>query len=224
MSSFDSFTAAFINEHVIRTNNIMRSSEHQLAFINSFADRPQLDCIKLDPACLDKYHLNSYGFIGNPRWTDVFNNRETTTFPDAVAQFYCNLQVSGHLMNGLFTTYVDGYLLTITPQLIALVLKLPCSRMSLFSEAEFELHNFDAAAVQKRWIPSKTDDSGFAPASQLPDIHRSLHFLITNIFSPRSDVKFAVTPLDTWIIRCAIANIALNYSSRLQLSHVVSYG
>ncbi|CAN1220639.1 hypothetical protein LINGRAPRIM_LOCUS15 [Linum grandiflorum] len=100
--------------------------------------------------------------------------------------------------------YIDGYLISITPRLLELVLKLPSSGISLFSEAEFDLQNFDAVAVLKRWIPSKTSDSGYAPASKLLDIHCSLHYLITNIFLPRSDVNFAVTPLDSWIISCAI--------------------
>ncbi|CAN1221958.1 hypothetical protein LINGRAPRIM_LOCUS450 [Linum grandiflorum] len=123
-------------------------------------------------------------------------------------------------MNGIFTTYVDGYLLSITPRLLAMVLKIPSSGLTMFSEAELSLHNFSASNILKRWIPSKPDDSDFAPASRLLDIHRTLHYFITNIFLPRSDHKFVVTPLDAWIIRCGIANVALDYSS-LMWAHMV---
>ncbi|CAN1240179.1 hypothetical protein LINGRAPRIM_LOCUS2629 [Linum grandiflorum] len=200
----------------------MRSSAHQLAFLESFADRPPHDCIKIDLAGFDKYNLNIAGFIANLRWSEFFSNRETTTFPDAVAQFYCNLQLSENLMNGIFTMFVDGYLLSITPRLLAMVLKVPCSGLLVFSEAELSLHDFSASNVLKRWIPTKSDDTSYAPASRLPDIHRTLHYLITNVFLPRTDAKFVVTPLDAWIIRCSIANVALDYSS-LMWAHMVKY-
>ncbi|CAN1237961.1 hypothetical protein LINGRAPRIM_LOCUS2006 [Linum grandiflorum] len=200
----------------------MRNSAHQLTFFSDFVTRPQLECIKIDPAGFDKYNFNTAGFINNLNWGNVFQNRETTTFPDAVAQFYCNLKVSGHQMNGIFTTFVDGYLLSVTPRLLATVLQLPNAGITLMSEAEFPTHGFNPREVLSRWTQEKIGRSAYGSASKLPEPHRILHYLITNVFLPRSDLKFMVTPVDTWIIRSAFANIKLDYCS-LMWAHMVRY-
>ncbi|CAN1221092.1 hypothetical protein LINGRAPRIM_LOCUS160 [Linum grandiflorum] len=145
-----------------------------------------------------------------------------TTFPDVVAQFFCNLKVSGYLMSGIFTTYVDGYLLSITLSLLAKVLGLPNDAILLFSEAEFLVHYFNAREVLSRWTHEKIGKSANGSASILPEIHRILHSLITNVFLPRSDLKFMVTPMDTRVIHCALANIKLDYCS-LMWAHMVCY-
>ncbi|CAN1223737.1 hypothetical protein LINGRAPRIM_LOCUS799 [Linum grandiflorum] len=201
----------------------MRSAALRLIFNHGFRKRPQLDCVKLDPNGFSKYpNLNTAGLIANLGWTSLFSAREPICFPDAVAQFFCNLQVEGHLMNGTFTTYVDGYFIFVTPQLLSRVLGLPSSGISLHSEAEFSVHNFNPCAALKHWTKESVPSSAYCPVKQLPDYLKTLHFFITTVFLPRSDYKFLVTPLDAWIFHGALSNMKLDYST-LMWAHMTQF-
>ncbi|CAN1220633.1 hypothetical protein LINGRAPRIM_LOCUS12 [Linum grandiflorum] len=201
----------------------MRSSAHRLIFNHGFRKRPQLDCVKLDPNGFSKYqNLNTAGLIANLGWTSHFFAREPICFPDAVAQFFCNLQVEGHLMNGTFTTYVDGYFIFVAPQLLSRVLGLPSSGISLHSEAEFSTHNFNPCAALKHWTKESVPSSAYCLVKQLPDYLKTLHFFITTVFVPRSDYKFLVTTLDAWICHGVLSNMKLDYST-LMWAHMTQF-
>ncbi|CAN0905157.1 hypothetical protein LINGRAHAP2_LOCUS23502 [Linum grandiflorum] len=105
------------------TNDHMRSAAHRLVFHHGFRNRHQLDTIQVSPIEFSKLgNLSAASFIANLGWSSLCSPRDPICFPEAVAQFYCNLQVEGNLMNGVFTTFVDGYFLHITPLLLSQIL------------------------------------------------------------------------------------------------------
>ncbi|CAN1222739.1 hypothetical protein LINGRAPRIM_LOCUS654 [Linum grandiflorum] len=131
-------------------------------------------------------------------------NRRTLYYPDVVRQFYVNLKLEGSsVLCGVFSTYIDGHRILVTPKLLASVLNLPSFGFSLFCEAEFPKVSFDPSPVLSCWTGIPLQSPALIEVAALPDALQVLHYFITTVFIPRSEARYLVTGLDTWIMRCA---------------------
>ncbi|CAN1291990.1 hypothetical protein LINPERPRIM_LOCUS21379 [Linum perenne] len=143
---------------------------------------------------------------------------------DVVFQFYANLKVDNTLPPGCFSTYVDGYLIFVTLELLNRVLDIPCQGFNLSSEDEFPIFNFEPIlAVQ---MITKNPTGGLFPEGnppntfQLPAHLRVLHFLITRFFLPRTTNREVITALDTWVLQHAENRLHVSYA-HLMFTHMV---
>ncbi|CAN1249845.1 hypothetical protein LINPERPRIM_LOCUS7265 [Linum perenne] len=148
----------------------------------------------------------------------------TLIYPDAVFQFYANLRVENSIPPGCFSTYVDGYLILVTLEMLHLVLGLPNEGIPLASEEDFPLFSFEPIPAIRtltnnpggdQW-PMENPPNIF----QLPDHLKAVHFLITRTLLPRTTNREVVTALDTWILHHAENRIPISYS-HLVLAHMI---
>ncbi|CAN1216830.1 hypothetical protein LINPERPRIM_LOCUS785 [Linum perenne] len=145
-------------------------------------------------------------------------------YPDAVFQFYANLKVDGTLPAGCFSTYVDGYLLFITPDLLCQVLEVPIQGINLSSKDEFPVFKFEPISAVQTLTNNPTSDRfpEDRPLNtfQLPVHLRVLHFLITRVFFPRMTHREVITALDNWILHHAENRVPVSYA-HLMFTHMV---
>ncbi|CAN1185288.1 hypothetical protein LINPERPRIM_LOCUS39064 [Linum perenne] len=197
--------------HVVYTNDHMRSSAHRGIFDQFFLDRDIIQTTILDITSFSKYNLNSAPLIANLGWSALLSEQHTTVYPDAVCQFYANLKLEGPLFAGKFNTFVDGHMIFVTPQLLSQVLNLPFLGNRLFSTDDFRYFNFDSRAAIGKWTGDTFTDCDATSVLNLPDNLKVFHFFLTQIFLPRSISSDIVTPLDSWIIHCAMMGIPVNF-------------
>ncbi|CAN1222738.1 hypothetical protein LINGRAPRIM_LOCUS654 [Linum grandiflorum] len=97
-------------------------------------------------------------------------NRRTLYYPDVVRQFYVNLKLEGSsVLCGVFSTYIDGHRILVTPKLLASVLNLPSFGFSLFCEAEFPKVSFDPSPVLSCWTGIPLQSPALIEVAALPD-------------------------------------------------------
>ncbi|CAN1173807.1 hypothetical protein LINPERHAP2_LOCUS30898 [Linum perenne] len=148
----------------------------------------------------------------------------TVIYPDAIFQFYANLKVDSTLPSGCFSTYVDGYLLFVTPDLLNQVLDVPNQGTILSSEDEFPIFNFEPISAVQTLTDNPTGDrfpEDRPPNTfQLPAHLRVLHFLITRVFFPRTTHREVITALDTWILHHAENRLPVSFA-HLMFTHMV---
>ncbi|CAN1290807.1 hypothetical protein LINPERPRIM_LOCUS20865 [Linum perenne] len=116
-------------------------------------------------------------------------------------------------VEGRLSTYVDGYLIYNTPQLLSIVLEFPFHGLSLFQESYFPIHSFDHVVALSKWTGETYSNVALTTSSKLPDSLKLLHYFIAGVFLPRSVGHYLVTPMDTWIMHHAVVDHKLNYCS-----------
>ncbi|CAN1238235.1 hypothetical protein LINGRAPRIM_LOCUS2061 [Linum grandiflorum] len=201
----------------------MRSSYHKALYWHKFFNKPILSCVQGDPCAFSPFDLNPGSLIASLRWGSLVMDRRSLYYPDVVRQFYTNLKIEGSsVLCGVFSTYIDGHRLLITPKLLADVLRLPTFGFSLFCEDEFPKVNFDPSPILSCWTGVHLQSHDLIEVAALPDALQVLHYFITSVFLPRSEAKFLVTGLDTWIMRCAQLGKPLDYSC-LMFASIVAH-
>ncbi|CAN1120475.1 hypothetical protein LINPERHAP2_LOCUS216 [Linum perenne] len=181
MAFFNSQISALTMSHVVYTNDHMRSSAHRGIFNQFFLDRDIIQTTILDTTTFSKYNLNPAPLIEGP------------------------------LFAGKFSTFVDGHMIFVTPQLLSQVLNLPSLGNRLFSTDDFRYFNFDSRAAIGKWTGDMFTDCDATSVLNLPDNLKVFHFFLTRILLPRSISCDIVTPLDSWIIHCATMGIPVNF-------------
>ncbi|CAN1221574.1 hypothetical protein LINGRAPRIM_LOCUS320 [Linum grandiflorum] len=146
----------------------MRSSLHHSIYTNSYLDRPILPSTRLDTASFTKYGLDPTSLIGNLGWLSLISNRSFSFFPEAVRQFYANLQLEGPIQNVCFSTFVEGHWIIVTPQLLQQVLGIPSGGLPVFNESDFSRVGFDPSVVLLRWADIPYHVRPLADVSVLP--------------------------------------------------------
>ncbi|CAN1216691.1 hypothetical protein LINPERPRIM_LOCUS731 [Linum perenne] len=220
---FDAFFTQLAHAHVLHTNDHFRSSTHRALYNQFYFDRPTIPIVRLDPVAFSKYGFNTTSLIANLGWSSLLMRCSSKYYPDAVYQFYVNLQVEGSLNNGKFSTYVDGHIIYVTPALLASVLDLPHLGASVFQEDDFHLLNFKPSSALSTWTGETYSSYAVTTSSKLPEHLRLLHYFITHVFLPRSLGQYLVTPLDTWLLHCVVSNIPVDYST-LMFSIMTKFG
>ncbi|CAN1223598.1 hypothetical protein LINGRAPRIM_LOCUS782 [Linum grandiflorum] len=129
----------------------MRSTHHHSLYAKYFLKRTVLPSTRLDISGFSKYGLDPASLIGNLGWMHLLSNQSFSFFPDAVRQFYANIQLEGSLSAGCFSTFVEGYKIFVTPQLLQQVLGVPSGGLPVFNETDFSRVGFDPSVVLLRW-------------------------------------------------------------------------
>ncbi|CAN1255524.1 hypothetical protein LINPERPRIM_LOCUS9018 [Linum perenne] len=213
MDHFDHIYTQLANEHVLHTNDHFRSSSFRAIYNHFFLDRPLIPNVCLNPIDFGKYGLYPDRLIANLGWSSLALPRPFTCYPDAVYQFYTNLRLEGNLHQGRFSTFVDGHIIFVTPNLLSQVLALPRVGVSIFDETDFALLNFNPGAALSKWTGDSYPSLAYASVSALPDSLKLFHYFLTRIFLPRSVGRFLVTPMDTWLMHCATTGVEVDFSS-----------
>ncbi|CAN0875649.1 Secreted RxLR effector protein 161, partial [Linum grandiflorum] len=120
---------------------------------------------------------------------------------------------------GNFTTIVNGNVIFVSQGLLARVLQLPTAGFSVFSDADYSQLNFYPQDTLKQM----TRGLGQPLVSALPENLQILHYFITRLFLPRSEQRYMVTELDTWIMYNATKGTPLDFSA-LMFSTMVKFG
>ncbi|CAN1177468.1 hypothetical protein LINPERHAP2_LOCUS33112 [Linum perenne] len=147
MDHFDPIYTQLANEHILHTNDHFRSSSFRAIYNQFYLDRTIIPTIRLNPIDFVRYGLHPDCLIANLGWSSLVLPRPSTCYLDAVYQFYTNLRVEGNLHGGKFSTFVDGHMIYVTPNLLATVLGLPRLGVSIFDESDFYLLNFNPVAA-----------------------------------------------------------------------------
>ncbi|CAN1130015.1 hypothetical protein LINPERPRIM_LOCUS12992, partial [Linum perenne] len=190
-----------------------RSSSFHAIYNQFYLDHPIIPTILLNPIDFGRYSLYPERLIANLRWSSLALLRPCTCYPDAVYQFYTNLRLGGNLHRGKFSTFVDGHMIYVTPNLLATVLGLPRVGVSIFDQYDFYLLNFDPAAALSKWTSESYSSSVYSSIQSLPDSLKLLHYFLTRIFLPRSIGRFLVTLMDTWLMHCATIGCEVDFST-----------
>ncbi|CAN1179300.1 hypothetical protein LINPERPRIM_LOCUS36732 [Linum perenne] len=183
MDHFDPIYTQLANEHVLHTNDHFRTSSFRAIYNHFYLDRPILPTILLNPVEFGRYGL----------------------YPDRL--------IEGNLHRGKFSTFVDGHIIYVTPNLLSQVLALPRVGVSIFDESDFSLLNFNPGAALSNWTSDTYSSSTFASISALPDSLKLFYYFLTRIFLPRSVGHFLVTPMDTWLMHCATIGCEVDFST-----------
>ncbi|CAN1238234.1 hypothetical protein LINGRAPRIM_LOCUS2061 [Linum grandiflorum] len=148
----------------------MRSSYHKALYWHKFFNKPILSCVQGDPCAFSPFDLNPGSLIASLRWGSLVMDRRSLYYPDVVRQFYTNLKIEGSsVLCGVFSTYIDGHRLLITPKLLADVLRLPTFGFSLFCEDEFPKVNFDPSPILSCWTGVHLQSHDLIEVAALPD-------------------------------------------------------
>ncbi|CAN1223594.1 hypothetical protein LINGRAPRIM_LOCUS782 [Linum grandiflorum] len=153
MSSFSSTLQSLAASHVKYTNDHMRSTHHHSLYAKYFLKRTVLPSTRLDISGFSKYGLDPASLIGNLGW-------------------------EGSLSAGCFSTFVEGYKIFVTPQLLQQVLGVPSGGLPVFNETDFSrVHYSD---------PRQPSQLPFGPA---------ISFLLTALGIPLGSKFTAESPL-----------------------------
>ncbi|CAN1142101.1 hypothetical protein LINPERPRIM_LOCUS25839, partial [Linum perenne] len=121
--------------------------------------------------------------------------------------------LEGNLHRGKFSTFVDGHIIFVTPNLLSQVLALPRMGVSIFDESDFSLLNFGPGAALIKWTGDSYSSLVFSSISALPNSLKLFHYFLTHVFLPRSTGRFLVTPTDIWLMHCATIGCEVNFST-----------
>ncbi|CAN1223602.1 hypothetical protein LINGRAPRIM_LOCUS782 [Linum grandiflorum] len=190
----------------------MRSTHHHSLYAKYFLKRTVLPSTRLDISGFSKYGLDPASLIGNLGWMHLLSNQSFSFFPDAVRQFYANIQLEGSLSAGCFSTFVEGYKIFVTPQLLQQVLGVPSGGLPVFNETDFSRVGFDPSVVLLRWADIPYHVRPLSDIAVLPKYLRVLHFFFTRVLLPRSVGKYLVNGLDVWLMYCSVFAIQTDYS------------
>ncbi|CAN0872127.1 hypothetical protein LINGRAHAP2_LOCUS10037 [Linum grandiflorum] len=211
---------SFPDTHFLYTNDHARSPYHHALYLKHFATRPILTRLRVNVSDFDKKKFKTSSYIFNLGWNTLLYNRPHMFFPDAVAQFYANIKLEGSSLSaGNFTTIVNGYVIFVSQSLLARFLQLPTAGFSVFSNVNFSQLNFYPEDTLKQM----TRGLGQPLVSALPHNLQILHYFITRVFLPRSEQRYMITELDTWIMYNATKGKPLDFSA-LMFSTMVKFG
>ncbi|CAN1121462.1 hypothetical protein LINPERPRIM_LOCUS2211 [Linum perenne] len=209
MDHFDHIFTQLANEHVLHTNDHFRSSSLRAIYNHFYLDRPLIPNIRINPIDFRKYGLYPDRLIANLGWSSFALPQSYTCYPDAVYQFYTNLRLEGNLHQGRFSTFVDGHIIYVTPNLLSQVLSLPRVGVSIFYESDFAL----PGAVLSNWTGDSYPSLAYTSVSALPDSLKLFHYFLTRVFLPRFVGHFLVTPMDTWLMHYATTGVEVDFST-----------
>ncbi|CAN1192216.1 hypothetical protein LINPERHAP2_LOCUS41442 [Linum perenne] len=184
MEHFDHTYTKLANEHVLHTNDHFRTSSFRAIYNHFYLDRPLIPSIHLNPIDFGKYGHYPDHLIANLDWSSLALPRPSLCYPDAVYQFYTNLRLEGTLHRGKFSTFVDGHIIYVTPNLLSQVLALPRVEVSIFHESDFVLLNFNPGAALSNWTGDSYSSPAYASTSALPDSYSNpvFCFLLLALF------------------------------------------
>ncbi|CAN1223592.1 hypothetical protein LINGRAPRIM_LOCUS782 [Linum grandiflorum] len=182
MSSFSSTLQSLAASHVKYTNDHMRSTHHHSLYAKYFLKRTVLPSTRLDISGFSKYGLDPASLI------------------------------EGSLSAGCFSTFVEGYKIFVTPQLLQQVLGVPSGGLPVFNETDFSRVGFDPSVVLLRWADIPYHVRPLSDIAVLPKYLRVLHFFFTRVLLPRSVGKYLVNGLDVWLMYCSVFAIQTDYS------------
>ncbi|CAN1129870.1 hypothetical protein LINPERHAP2_LOCUS5492 [Linum perenne] len=224
---FDPSASNVLARHVFASNLLFRdiSCRGKYQFLVTHKELIPSFAVPIDDLHKYQVNLNSYlGGIGWLTWFRSLSSLPTVIYPDAIFQFYANLKVECGLPTGSFSTFVDGYLIFITPELLNEVLDVPIQGPALGSEEDFPNFNFEPISAVQMLTNNPTGDrfpEGRPPNTfQLPAHLRVLHFLITRVFFPRTTNREVITALDTWILHHAEDRVPVS-CAHLMFTHMV---
>ncbi|CAN1292084.1 hypothetical protein LINPERPRIM_LOCUS21410 [Linum perenne] len=213
MDNFDQTYTQLANEHVLHTNDHFRTSSFRAIYNHFYLDRPIIPTIPLNPIDFGKYGLYPDRLIANLGWSSLPLSQAYTCYLDAVYQFYTNLRLEGNLHRGKLSTFVDGHIIYVTPNLLSQVLAHPRVGVSIFDESDFALLNFNPGAALSNWTGDSYSSFAYASNSALPNSLKLFHYFLTSVFLPRSVGRFLVTLMDTWLMHCATIGVEVDFST-----------
>ncbi|CAN1125406.1 hypothetical protein LINPERHAP2_LOCUS2883 [Linum perenne] len=143
----DPHRSYFLARHVFVSNDVFRDVSCRGKY-HVMADHKKLIPTFLVPLNdLNKYSMNVSPCLRGLGWDSLLrlprDPPNTLVYPDAVFQFYANLRVENSVPPRCFSTYVDGYLILMTLEMLHLVLGLPNEGLTLASEEDFPLFGFE---------------------------------------------------------------------------------
>ncbi|CAN1130019.1 hypothetical protein LINPERPRIM_LOCUS12994 [Linum perenne] len=166
---FDPIYTQLTNEYVLHTNDHFRSSSFRAIYNQFYLDHPIIPTILLNPVDFGRYGLYPDRLIANLGWSSLALSRACTYYTDAVYQFYTNLRLEGNLHRSKFSTFVDGHMIYVTPNLLATVIDLPRVGVSIFDRSDFFMLNFDPAATLSKWTSELYSSLVYSSISSLHD-------------------------------------------------------
>ncbi|CAN1223600.1 hypothetical protein LINGRAPRIM_LOCUS782 [Linum grandiflorum] len=183
----------------------MRSTHHHSLYAKYFLKRTVLPSTRLDISGFSKYGLDPASLIGNLGWMHLLSNQSFSFFPDAVRQFYANIQLEGSLSAGCFSTFVEGYKIFVTPQLLQQVLGVPSGVLLPRSVGKYLVNGLDVWLMYCSVFAIQTDYSCLIfgtmvhysdprQPSQLP-FGPAISFLLTALGIPLGSKFTAESPL-----------------------------
>ncbi|CAN1318072.1 hypothetical protein LINPERPRIM_LOCUS30655 [Linum perenne] len=159
----------------------------------------------------------------NLGWIDLVGSQESLYYPDAVYQFYANMQLTGPISNGFFSTYVDGYLIYVTVEMLNVFLGAPNQGVQVNHEVELEHFDFNYLTAVNGFTGANLRLKKLTLVKELPDRLKVLHFFITRVFLPRTFARDIITPLDAWIMKSTQMGRKLSYA-HLMFAHMAQNG
>ncbi|CAN1194512.1 hypothetical protein LINPERHAP2_LOCUS42628 [Linum perenne] len=168
-------------------------------YIKEFRTRPLFPTFKFFPECFIKYGIPIFDSLFDIGWSSFVPSSPNPHCPEPVRLFYSNLRVTcSHPLQ--LQTLVYDTLINVTPALISFVLGAPLVGLTT--------HNNDQLDAIRFNVPAALRALNYAQESTLPPLHigrlsshlRTIHFLITRHFLPRSFDLTTLSSIDIWIL------------------------
>ncbi|CAL1382490.1 unnamed protein product [Linum trigynum] len=173
-----------------------------------------------DPITIDLFEFKTYGvditpYIRNLGWEFLMHYPPLAACPLPVRMFYANLDCQGITTRKL-TTLVNGYFISLTAEAIGSLLNFPTGGpLPLAHEDEFLFYDFDHVIEYSRIAQRPVAAHETVTTADLNPSLRTLHYLITHFFLPRSSCHHIVTKIDLWILSNALTGRKIDYCQLL---------
>ncbi|CAN1165299.1 hypothetical protein LINPERPRIM_LOCUS33665 [Linum perenne] len=176
-----------------------RSEADRERYIREFRTRPLLPTLKFFPEGFIKYGIPIFDSLFDIGWSSFVPTSPNPHCPEPVRLFYSNLRLTcSHPLQ--LQTLVYDTLITVTPALISFVLGAPLVGLTVHNDEQLAAARFDVGAALRALHYDQ--DSTLPPfhTGRLSPHLRTIHFLITRQFLPRSHNLTILTSIDIWIL------------------------